>query len=152
DPEIIDDIKVHLREVEPQTQARLNSVIESHANRHVQVLLEPIGHFLTPIFFVLTGMDVKLDTLFNGPILLLALGIALAAFAGKIVSGLVAGPVRKAIVGFGMIPRGEVDLIFAATGKAIGVIDDDVFSAIVIVVILSALLTPPILTFLLKRN
>jgi Kef-type K+ transport system membrane component KefB len=51
-----------------------------------------------------------------------------------------------------MVPRGEVGLIFAATGRAIGVVSDEVFSIIVIMVILTTLLTPPILTFLLKRG
>jgi len=51
-----------------------------------------------------------------------------------------------------MIPRGEVGLIFAASGKALGVVNDQVFSMIVIVVILSTLLTPPVLAYLLKKS
>ncbi len=151
-PHIIAEIEKHLATEFPTTRTRLHDIIESHADRHVETLLEPVGHFLVPIFFVLTGMDVKLETLFDLPILTVALGITGVAFIGKIVSGLVAGPVKKTIVGVGMIPRGEVGLIFAATGKAIGVVDDQVFSVIVIMVILSTLLTPPLLTYLLKRN
>jgi Kef-type K+ transport system membrane component KefB len=101
---------------------------------------------------VLTGMDVKIETLFNLPILVVALGITVVAFAGKIAAGLVAGKVDKWIVGVGMIPRGEVGLIFAASGKALGVVNDQIFSMIVIVVILSTLLTPPILAYLLKKK
>jgi Kef-type K+ transport system membrane component KefB len=127
-------------------------VLERHADRHVEDIIEPLGHFLAPIFFVITGMAVRLETLFNLPILLVALGVTLAAFVGKIAAGLVAGPVNKSIVGWGMIPRGEVGLIFAATGRAIGVVNDEVFSIIVIMVILSTLLPPPILTYLLKRD
>ena len=51
-----------------------------------------------------------------------------------------------------MVPRGEVGLIFAAIGKALGVVSDQVYSVIVIMVILTTLLTPPILTYLLKRQ
>jgi Kef-type K+ transport system membrane component KefB len=51
-----------------------------------------------------------------------------------------------------MIPRGEVGLIFATMGKNLNVISDEIFSIIVIMVILTTLLTPPILTFLLKRK
>ena len=51
-----------------------------------------------------------------------------------------------------MIPRGEVGLIFAASGRSLGVISDQVFSIIVIVVILSTLLTPPLLSLLLRRG
>ncbi|KKP43037.1 MAG: Sodium/hydrogen exchanger [Parcubacteria group bacterium GW2011_GWA2_33_14] len=127
-------------------------ILEPHADRHIEDLIEPLGLFLVPIFFVVTGMGVSLSTLANLPVLLVALGITVAAFIGKIVSGLVAGKVNKAVVGFGMIPRGEVGLIFAMTGKSLNVISDQVFSAIVIMVIITTLLTPPILTYLLKRK
>ena len=115
-------------------------------------VIEPLGLFLVPIFFVMTGMGVQLNTLANLPILLVALGITVAAFVGKIISGLAAGKVNKMAVGFGMIPRGEVGLIFAMTGKGLNVISDQIFSAIVIMVILTTLLTPPILTYVLKRQ
>ena len=131
---------------------KVNAVLEQHREKHVEDLMRPIGYLLVPLFFVVTGMGVKLETLFNLPILLLALGITVVAFIGKIVAGAVAGKVDRWVVGFGMIPRGEVGLIFVMMGKTIGVISDQVFSAIVIVVILSTLLTPPILTFLLKRG
>jgi Kef-type K+ transport system membrane component KefB len=51
-----------------------------------------------------------------------------------------------------MVPRGEVGLIFAMMGKSLNVISDQVFSAIVIMVILTTLFTPPILAILLKRH
>jgi Kef-type K+ transport system membrane component KefB len=151
-PKFADDIRESISDAEPGVKERVSSVIERHTDRHVEDIIEPLGHFLAPIFFVITGMNVRLETLFNLPVLLVALGLTAAAFAGKIVSGLVAGNVRKSIVGWGMVPRGEVGLIFAATGIAIGVISDEVFSIIVIMVILTTLLTPPILTFLLKRD
>jgi Kef-type K+ transport system membrane component KefB len=152
DPKFADDIRESISDAEPEIKERVSSVIEKHTDRHIEDIIEPLGHFLAPIFFVITGMNVRLETLFNLPVLLVALGVTAAAFAGKIVSGLVAGNVRKSIVGWGMVPRGEVGLIFAATGIAIGVISDEVFSIIVIMVILTTLLTPPILTFLLKRD
>jgi Kef-type K+ transport system membrane component KefB len=152
EPEIADEIRQSLHDAPPGLQKRVSTVLERHADRHVEDIIEPLGHFLAPIFFVITGMAVRLETLFNLPILLVALGVTLAAFVGKIAAGLVAGPVNKSIVGWGMIPRGEVGLIFAATGRAIGVVNDEVFSIIVIMVILSTLLPPPILTYLLKRD
>ncbi|MBE7556626.1 MAG: cation:proton antiporter [Anaerolineales bacterium] len=152
EPEIANDIRDNLHDAPPAVKARVATVLERHADRHVEDIIEPLGHFLAPIFFVITGMAVRLETLFNLPILLVALGITIAAFVGKIAAGLVAGPVNKSIVGWGMIPRGEVGLIFAATGRAIGVVNDEVFSIIVIMVILSTLLPPPILTYLLKRD
>ncbi|MBU0625478.1 cation:proton antiporter [Patescibacteria group bacterium] len=51
-----------------------------------------------------------------------------------------------------MIPRGEVGLIFANVGKQLGVVSDETFSIVVIMVVLSTLLTPPILGVLIKRR
>ncbi len=152
DPKVVNDVKESIKDMPEETRERISRAIEPHAHRHIEDLIQPIGYFLVPIFFVVTGINVKLETLFNVPILLVALGITVAAFIGKIVSGVVAGKVSKAIVGFGMIPRGEVGLIFAMMGKSLGVVSDEVFSAIVIMVILSTLVTPPILTYLLKRQ
>lgn len=115
-------------------------------------MIEPVANMFVPLFFVYTGMNVKLDTLFDPKILLVALGITAVAFVGKYVAGLVAGNVNKNIVGFGMVPRGEVGLIFATIGKGLGVLNDEVFSVIVVMVILTTLITPIILTTLIKRQ
>jgi Kef-type K+ transport system membrane component KefB len=82
----------------------------------------------------------------------LALAVTLVAFGGKIAAGLVAGRANKLIIGLGLVPRGEVTLIFAATGQAISVVSDEVFSMIVIVILLSSILPPPILNYLLRRQ
>jgi Kef-type K+ transport system membrane component KefB len=55
------------------------------------------------------------------------------------------------VIGFGMIPRGEVQLIFAAIGKELGVVSPEVFSAIVIVVIASTIFSPILLGFALRE-
>ena len=127
-------------------------MLETHADVHVQTLIKPLAYFLVPLFFVRTGMEVKLSVFLNPEIMLLALGITMAAFAGKIFAGMFAGPVKKSVVGWGLVPRGEVTLIFAATGKTLGVLTDSLFSAIIIMVIISTVVVPPILTYLLKRH
>ncbi|MCB0104865.1 MAG: cation:proton antiporter, partial [Caldilineaceae bacterium] len=152
DPEIVNELRHELEEVNGTVKERLSNVIDHHALRHVDDILEPIGNFLIPIFFVLTGMSVHLEALFNPKVLLVALGITLIAFLGKAIAGSVAGPVNKALVGWGMVPRGEVGLIFAATGQRLGIVSNEVFGVIVIVVILSTLLTPPILTYIVRRQ
>lgn len=149
---IVTDIKQTLETADDSTKSRINQVLNHHSHRHIEEVIEPLGYFLVPIFFVITGMNVRLETMFNLPIMLTAVGITAAAFAGKIIAGTVAGRVNKWLVGWGMVPRGEVGLIFAAIGRQLGVITDQVFSVIVIMVILTTLLTPPILTFLLKRK
>jgi len=68
------------------------------------------------------------------------------AVVGKVISGLPAGRgVNKLAVGIGMIPRGEVGLIFASIGKGLGVVTDSTFSALVMMVIITTLVTPPAL-------
>ncbi len=152
DPYCAQDLREKFTHTGVQDRALLDDFIKRHSDRHVQDLLEPLSFFLAPIFFVLTGMDVKLATLFDSSVLIIALGITVVAFVGKVAAGLVAGKVNKWVVGVGMIPRGEVGLIFAASGKALGVVNDQVFSIIVIVVIISTLLTPPVLAYLLKKS
>ncbi len=115
-------------------------------------LLEPIGYFFVPVFFVLTGMQVDLQTMADPVIVAVALGVSAAAIAGKLVAGVFAGQAGKWIVGWGMVPRGEVGLIFAMVGKQLGVMDEAMFSVIVIMVILTTLVTPPVLTWLLRRS
>jgi Kef-type K+ transport system membrane component KefB len=152
DPKIVNDIRETMQETDPEKNSQVSALIEQHRDRHIEDIIEPLGHFLVPIFFVMTGMEVRLETLLDGQVLLVALGLTIVAFIGKLVSGLVAGQVKKSVVGWGMAPRGEVGLIFATSGKALGVVSDEVFSVIVIMIILTTLLTPPILTYVLKQH
>jgi len=152
DPSVVSDINESIKQASPEVRKNVSNVLESLARNHIKELIQPLGYFLVPIFFVLTGMEVRIETLFNARILLLALAISVAAFGGKIISGFAAGRVRKLIVGWGMVPRGEVGLIFAATGKALGVFPDDIFSMMVIVIMFTTILPPPILNALLKRQ
>lgn len=151
-PSVLVDVLQSVEHADPKTKERVSGIVEHHSHRHVEELIEPIGHFLVPIFFVLTGMTVNLEALFDLPVLLVALAITGVAVFGKVVAGLAAGPVNKSLVGWGMVPRGEVGLIFATIGRSVGVLPDEEFSVIVIMVILTTLLTPPILTYLLKRH
>lgn len=148
---VLDDIRGGLADADPVTRERLLAVVHSHSHRHVEDLVEPLGHFLVPIFFVLTGMAVSLEVLADPAVLFIALAITAVAVFGKIVAGLAAGAVRKSVVGWGMVPRGEVGLIFATMGRQLGVIPEREFSVIVVMVILTTLMTPPILAHLLRK-
>jgi len=151
-PAIVEDIEESVRDASPEIKRAVSHVLDSISRSHIQELIQPLSYFLVPIFFVLTGMEVKLETLLDPLVVLLTLAITAVALVGKIVSGLVAGPVNKGIIGWGMVPRGEVGLIFAATGRAMGVVSDEVFSMLVLVIMLTTILPPPILNFLLKRQ
>lgn len=151
EPELIADLRRVTNDNESETAQRMRETLAHHEKHNLGVLIEPVGHFFVPLFFIFTGMSVKLEVFFNPAVLVTAAAITVAAFAGKIVSGIAAGPVNKWIVGWGMAPRGEVGLIFAVTGKALGVVSDEIFSIVVAVVILTTFLTPPILTILIRR-
>ncbi|MDP3900017.1 MAG: cation:proton antiporter [bacterium] len=113
---------------------------------HIENLIQPIAAFLVPIFFVLMGIQVKLETFTDVKVLGVAAGLTIAAVIGKQVCGLVVNKgYSRLVIGLGMIPRGEVGLIFAAIGKSLGVVNDATFSAIVIMVIVTTLVTPPLL-------
>jgi Kef-type K+ transport system membrane component KefB len=116
-------------------------------------LIRPISTIFVPIFFVLMGIRVRLEAFSNFGILGLALGVTLAAIIGKQLCSLTTGQrgVDKLSIGVGMIPRGEVGLIFAGIGRGVGVFDDSLFSAMVIMVIITTLVTPPILKLTLAR-
>lgn len=151
-PEVVEQLKPFERDLPAAQQPRFAAVLKTEAEHHHQRLLEPIGHFMVPVFFVYTGMQVDLTTLANPTVLAVAVVLTVAAFAGKIVAGVVAGPINKWIVGWGMAPRGEVGLIFAMVGKELGVVTDQMFSVILVMVIFTTLFTPPVLSWLLKRQ
>jgi Kef-type K+ transport system membrane component KefB len=151
-PAVVKDIDKSVSTASPDVKKAVSQVLHSFSRSHIQDLIKPLGYFFVPIFFVLTGMEVRLETLWNLPVLLLALVIAAVAFVGKIAAGLVAGRVNKAIIGWGMVPRGEVALIFAAMGKSMGMVSNEIFSMLIMVIMLTTIVPPPILNFLLQRK
>ncbi len=123
------------------------------SNTTVRNLIEPIAIIFVPIFFVLMGIQVHLESFFVPSILGISGGLIVAAMVGKQACGLVVREkhVDRATVGLGMIPRGEVGLIFASIGKGLGVIDNEIFSAVVIMVIVTTFVTPPLLKWSIAR-
>lgn len=125
-------------------------------NEDVQIedLIKPVSTFLVPVFFVLMGIQVRLESFANVPVLGLAAGLTVAAVIGKQICGL--GVLERNLdrlsVGIGMIPRGEVGLILASIGKNLKVVDDATFSAVVIMIIVTTLITPPLLKLTLARK
>jgi Kef-type K+ transport system membrane component KefB len=124
----------------------------------LEQLIAPIAGFLVPVFFVLMGMKVDLSAFAQPGVLGLAGLLTLAAILGKQVCSL--GAIGKGLdritIGLGMIPRGEVGLIFANVGLGLTVagervVDEGIFSAVVIMVIVTTLVAPPALAWRLRR-
>lgn len=150
DPDIVRELRPLVQEANDARAAHIKRVLEDHSGHHHHHLLEPLGFFFVPVFFVHTGMQVQLASFFDGATLLIALGVSAAAFVGKVISGYAAGEVHRSVVGWGMVPRGEVGLIFAMVGNQLGVVSEQMFSVIIIMVILTTLVTPLVLMRLLR--
>jgi Kef-type K+ transport system membrane component KefB len=120
-------------------------------------LVEPIAGFLVPVFFVLMGLRTDLRVFTDASVVGLALALIAAAVIGKQLCslGVVTSGVDRAVVGLGMIPRGEVGLIFANIGATLVVggiplVTPAVFSAVVVMVVATTLITPPALAWRLR--
>jgi Na+:H+ antiporter len=127
--------------------------------RPLEELIRPVSGFLVPIFFVLMGLKVELSGLFDLSHLGLALVVIVAAVLGKQACSL--GGLRsnldKLSIGIGMIPRGEVGLIFANLGLGLSingerVVDAAMFSTVVLMVMVTTVVTPPALKWSLNRG
>lgn len=119
---------------------------------HIGEAIKPVADVFVPIFFVLVGMAVDLRLLNpiqteNWPVLLLAGGLLVVAVAGKLASGLGVAGVKadRWMVGIGMLPRGEVGLIFAGTGLSQRIIGEGEYGAILLVVACTTFLAPVLL-------
>lgn len=111
--------------------------------RTIYHLLSPLESILAPMFFILIGIQVKLESFFHWEVLVLSLGLIVAAVVGKLLSGLGAHSKNdRLLIGIGMLPRGEVGLVFASIGRTLGVISDDLFSAIVLMVLVTTFIAP----------
>ena len=121
--------------------------------------LKPVSDFFTPIFFIMVGaaVDVSVFNPFvseNIPILLIALILFVVAVIGKFVAGyaIFQKGINKAVVGVGMIPRGEVGLIFAQVGLTYGVFNSQLFSAVTVMVMLTTFIAPPLLKVMFSKG
>lgn len=126
--------------------------------RHdIDTALKPVVDIFAPVFFVYVGAQVNVAYLNplvaeNRSALLLALGLTVVGFLGKFAAGWAAwGKVRRAFIGAGMVPRGEVGLIFASIGRATGALPEPVFVAVVLTVFATTFLAPPLLKALAPK-
>jgi Kef-type K+ transport system membrane component KefB len=115
---------------------------------HIEERVKPVADLLVPVFFVTIGMKVEpalLDPFRQEAGLGMALLLTAVAIVSKLATGLAVyrKALRRWVVGVGMVPRGEVGLIFAGAGLAAGVIDEGLYSALVVAVMLTTFVAPP---------
>jgi Kef-type K+ transport system membrane component KefB len=129
---------------------------ETRQRKELEHQTLPLLSFLTPFFFVVTGAKVNLAELASVDALLMLLVATAIAIVSKLLGGFLGslslGRRSATIVGFGMVPRGEVGIVVATLGLAAGVFDNRIYAIIVAMSLLTAMVTPPVLAWLLKRS
>ncbi len=149
------DVVVRIGELpfsDESTQTQVASIRATAKQSQSEHLVGTLNHVFVPVFFVYTGMMIDIESLLKPELYMVALLVTIAAIFGKLVAGIAAKGAfsEKLLVGVSMVPRGEVGLIFAATGKGLGVLSDDLFSVIIIAIVVTTLIVPPLLRVMVK--
>lgn len=115
--------------------------------------LAPIGHLLIPLFFLQIGTDARIEAFVDPSVLGIAGVLTAIAVASKLVAGLgvARGGGDRLLVGIGMIPRGEVGLIFAGLGLSHGVLDAHSHAVLLVVVMATTVVAPPLIRLRIER-
>lgn len=130
----------------------LGIIVSRHTDpgHHLHESMNVIGYgFFVPIFFVSIGLEANASTWTASPLLTIA--VLTLAIVAKIVGcgvGALAGGFAKrsaTTIGVGMIARGEVALVMVTAGRAAGLVDDQLFSAVIVMTLVTTLVTPPLL-------
>ena len=127
----------------------------SDFNHRVEEQMKPIIHLFTPIFFVAIGLSLNLQAInwYSSSIWLITGLLFISAIIGKLAAGFLLIKEKfssQLIIGTAMIPRGEVGLIFANIGLTAGVLKDDIYASIILVIALTTLLSPFALRYIYK--
>lgn len=130
------------------------ALARTNRRHEIDHALRPVVDLFAPVFFVYVGAEVDVKLLNpavaeNRPALLLGLLLTVIGFLGKFAAGFCAwGKVRRAFIGAGMVPRGEVGLIFASVGLSTKALSEPVFVSVLVAVFLTTFVAPPLLKVL----
>jgi Kef-type K+ transport system membrane component KefB len=131
-------------------------VVGESSERHaLEAEVAPVAAFFTPFFFGFIGAQVDLAGLASLDAILLLAGISALAIGSKFVGAFIGafgqGRSRAALIGWGMVPRGEVGIVVAGLGLSAGAIDSEIYSVVVGMAIITTLIVPPFLPLLVRR-
>ena len=130
-------------------------VLHNTPQRHdIERSTTSIGHFFVPIFFAAVGASVELKAFGDPDALMVGSALIVVGVGGKVLAGFAPFWFKgsKLLVGVAMVPRGEVGLIFAQMGLASGAIGADIFGALMLMVLVTTFITPPLLGKLARDN
>lgn len=122
--------------------------------QRIEKAVTGLGHFFVPIFFATVGAAVDLRALASPMALALGAVLVIIGVVGKVIAGFVPWwfPGDRLLIGVAMVPRGEVGLIFAQMGLASGAIGAEVFGALMMMVLVTTFVTPPLLGRVSRRS
>jgi Kef-type K+ transport system membrane component KefB len=129
-------------------------ILEVREDRdHIRERIKPLADVFVPIFFVHAGSLMDVTTLFNSKVIAPILVLFAIAIITKIVSGWAAIKVKanKLVIGLGMVPRGEVGIIFATFGLTNGIINASLYALLIVVIMLTTFVAPPLLSLAMRR-
>jgi Kef-type K+ transport system membrane component KefB len=131
-------------------------VVGESSERHaLETETAPVAAFFTPFFFGFVGAQVDPAAFGSLPILGLLAGVTLLAigakFAGSFLGAIRTGRSRAALIAWGMVPRGEVEIIVAGLALTAGAFKPDLYAVIVAMVVITALVVPPLMGPLVRR-
>ena len=124
------------------------------ANERVERDVASLGQIFIPVFFLYIGITTDIQAMFDARVLAIALVLSAVAIIGKVAAavGALGTKSDKLVIGFGMLPRGEVGLIFATIGLKVGALNEELYGSILFVVLLTTLLAPPLLRWRLGKE
>ena len=124
---------------------------------HVEERIKPVADLFVPIFFIMMGVAVDIKTLnpfilSNQQNIIVAMNLLAVAIIGKYLAGFSIPwmKVNRSVIGVGMIPRGEVGLIFASYGITHKLIGSGLYTSVLIMIMMTTFITPPILKAVFK--
>ena len=125
---------------------------QTEDREHIEDRIKPVADILISIFFVYAGTLMDVRSLLNLLILPLIAVLAVAAIAWKPLAGyLLWEKGRSRVIGLGMVPRGEVVLVFAQLGLSHAIISQELYSALIVVILLTTVIAPPLLRRALRQ-
>ncbi|HEX6095172.1 MAG TPA: cation:proton antiporter [Thermoanaerobaculia bacterium] len=125
----------------------------THHGKQIEREVHDVAQFFIPIFFVVVGAAVDVKSL-NMRFILIGLALTVVGVLGKLAAGYVVWKkgLRRTVIGVGMIPRGEVGLIFAQIGLSTKLLSTGLYSAVALMVMLTTFIAPPLLRRLLGQR
>ncbi len=130
-------------------------VVGESSERHaLEAEVAPVAAFFTPFFFGFIGAQVDLVGLADIGVILLVVGVTVVAVATKFVGAFLGairlGRAEATLIGWGMVPRGEVGIVVAGLGLQVGAIEGELYTVVVAMAVITTLIVPPFLPMLVR--